>query len=89
MSLHYQYEGAKNLNKKINNILKEYLALADVAQLVEHCPTHQNVTSSFLVIAHALVVGLIPRKGCAGDSLSVSLAHQYFSLPFLSLLKNQ
>ena len=61
---------------------QEQLALAGVAQWMEHGPV-EGLLVGFLVREHAWVVGQVPSKGCAGGNHTLMSLSFSFSLPSL------
>ena len=59
------------------------MALAGVAQWIEHQPENQRVAGlvRFPVRAHARVVGQIPRRGCVRGNHTLMFFSLSFSLP--------
>ena len=50
-------------NPKVSTKINKVLALAGVAQWIEHGPTNQRVTVQFPVRAHAWVAAQVPSRG--------------------------
>ena len=71
---------------------KKQLALASVAQWIEHRPVSQKVAGSILVRAHAWAVGQVPSGGRVRVNHTLMFLSLSFSLPsplFKNKLKNK
>lgn len=66
---------ALGFNKNVYNAKMRMCILAGVAQWLSFHPGTKRSPIQFSIRAHALVVGLIPSRGSAGESQSMIFSH--------------
>ena len=77
----YSYGTSTNILHIVNIFLEQILALAGVAQWIEHWPMNQRVSGSIPSQAHAWVAGQVPSlRHVRGNHTLMSLS-LFFSLP--------